>query len=139
MGLIKDVLFFWPRFFEEGYLAYKFYKAAKSIEPELNENGLRIDWIGRIYTVLNLKEEALQQPDVVQQSMIFQSLSPISDILLKYGMSDDAFPSIEKISKGGYLVVLYPENDYFTILSFIKNTILLAALSGIIYNIASFV
>lgn len=128
MGLVKDTLFFWPRFFREARYFRKFYKAVKSIESELNKEGLRVDWLGRVYTVLNLKEEAMQQPDVVQQSMIFQSLKPTNDILMKYGLSNDAFPTIKRLSDRSFLVVLYPENEYFNLTSFISNFALLATL-----------
>lgn len=128
MGLVKDALFFWPRFFREARYFRKFYKAVKSIESELNEEGLRVDWLGRIYTVLNLKEEAMQQPDVVQQSMIFQSLKPTNDILMKYGLSNDAFPTIKRLSDRSFLVVLYPENEYFNVTSAVSNLILLSVL-----------
>lgn len=138
MGLIKNTLLFWPRFFQEALYFRKFYKGAKSIEKELAKEGLRIDWLGRIYTVLNLKDEALQQPEVVQQSMIFQSLGPANDILMKYGMSNDAFPTIKKLTDKSFLVILYPENENFNITSFISNLIFLgivvsAVLLGLSY------
>lgn len=133
MGLIKNVILFWPRFFTEALYFRKFYKAVKSIQPELEKEGLRVDWLGRIYTVLNLKEEAMQQPEVVQQSMIFQSLKPANDILQKYGISNDAFPSIQKLNQRSYLVVLYPENDYFNFTSFISNLIVLAVITTAVW------
>lgn len=133
MGLIKNTLLFWPRFFKEALYFRKFYKAAKSIEPELAKEGLRVDWLGRIYTVLNLKEEAMQQPEVVQQSMVFQSLKPANDILMKYGLSNEAFPMIKKISGRSFLVILYPENDNFNITSFISNLVLLITVGLAVY------
>jgi hypothetical protein len=138
MNMIKDVLLFWPRFFKEAYYFRKFYKATKTIEPELAEQGLRVDWLGRIYTVLNLKDEALQQPDVVQQSMIFQSLKPTNDILMKYGLSNDAFPTIKKLSQKSYLVILYPEADYFNVTSFISNFVLLATVGGSVWAVLTY-
>ena len=35
---------------------------AKENEKILNESGFRVDWIGRIYTVINLPEEVVNQP-----------------------------------------------------------------------------
>ena len=35
----------------------KIKKIAKNAEKELNEKGFRVDWVGRIYTVINLPEE----------------------------------------------------------------------------------
>lgn len=133
MGIIKSVLLFWPRFFGEMRTSWKFYRAARSIETDLEKEGLRVDWIGRIYTVLNLKEEALQQPDLIQQSMIFQELKPVSELLMKYGLSNEAYPTIEKISPRSYLVVLYPDNDYFTLTRFITNIAFAGTLGGLVW------
>ena len=133
MGIIKSVLLFWPRFFGEMRTSWKFYRAARSIETDLEKEGLRVDWIGRIYTVLNLKDEALQQPDLIQQSMIFQELKPVSELLMKYGLSNEAYPTIEKITQKSYLIVLYPDNDYFTLTRFITNILFAGILGGLIW------
>lgn len=132
---MKDILLYWPRFFSEMRTSYKFYKGANQIKDQLNEIGVRVDWIGRLYTVLNLKDEALQQPELVQQSMIFQSLSPINEVLLKNGLSDFSFPEISKISNRSYLVVLYPENDNFNIYSFLRNVLFAISFGLIVYGI----
>jgi hypothetical protein len=133
MGIIKDVFTYWPNFFGEMWTTWKYYRAVRSIEPELEKEGLRVDWIGRVYTVLNLKEEAMQQPELVQQSMIFQELKPISDILMKYGLSNESYPSIEKVSDRGFLIVLYPDNDYFVRIRFFSNLTFAAIVGGLIW------
>lgn len=126
---MKDILLYWPRFIEEAWFNFKYYRAVKSIKPELEEAGLRVDWIGRIYTVINLEGDITRQPEVLQQSYVFQQLGPINTILIKYGLSNDAFPEITRLSSESYLIVLYPENDYFNIYSFIRN-VLFAGLVG---------
>lgn len=120
---MKDALLYWPRFFQEGWFTYKYYRAVRSIEKELNEANLRVDWIGRIYTVINLEGDIINQPEVLQQSWVFQQLGPINTVLIKYGLSNDAFPEITRLSAESYLIVLYPENDYFNIYSFIRNVL----------------
>ena len=40
---------------------YKYRKIANSLAPELAEVGCRVDWLGRIYTVVNIKEEFREQ------------------------------------------------------------------------------
>lgn len=104
---------------------YKYRKAAFAVAPQLQEVGCRVDWLGRIYTVVNIKEEFRAQPDLVQQSIVFQALAKPNEVLLKNGLSDVTYPEIEKI-KGtdGYLVVMYPENENFNLISFTVNTIL---------------
>tara|TARA_B110000091_G_scaffold212101_1_gene258079 strand:- start:1068 stop:1490 length:423 start_codon:yes stop_codon:yes gene_type:complete len=136
---MKDIILYWPRFFREAWYTRKYFKAVKSIEPELVEGNLRVDWIGRIYTVINVTEELVQQPDLMQQSWVFQQLGPINSILLKHGLSNDAFPEITKIDQVSYLVVLYPENDHFNLYSYIRNMLFLAGLVGSIIGITSLV
>ena len=102
----------------------------KSIEAELNAENLRVDWIGRIYGVMEIKEEFANQPEMVQQSIVFQQLSPINELLMKYGLSDLSYPDIRKIQgTNQFLVILYPENDYFNLTSFIRN-VLFAGILG---------
>ena len=130
---------YWPNFFTEAWFTIKYYKAVKSIKAELLEANLRVDWIGRIYTIVNLKDEFLNQPEVVQQSFVFQQLGPINKILVKYGLSNDAFPEISKISEESYLVVLYPENDDFNIISFIRNILFAGLVGGAVFGIVHLV
>lgn len=118
---MKNLILYWPRLLKEIWQTMRYYRAVKSIQPELEKEGLRIDWIGRIYTVINLKDDFLNQPEMVQQSFVFQQLKPVSDILLKYGLSNDAYPEIRKINAFSFLVVLYPENEYLTIIDMLKN------------------
>ena len=130
---------YWPNFFIEALFTIKYYKAVKSIKAELEKENLRVDWIGRIYTVINLKEEFLKQPEVVQQSYVFQQLGPINKILIKHGLSNDAFPEISKLSAESYLVVLYPENDDFNMYSFIRNLLFLGLVGAAVYGIVQLV
>ena len=131
---MKDALLFWPRFFKEAWITRKYYKAVKSIEAELNENNLRVDWIGRIYGVVELKEEFRTQPEMVQQSMVFQELKDLNTLLMKYGLSDLSYPEISKIPESDqFLVVLYPENDYFNFISFLRNITLIGIITGLVF------
>jgi hypothetical protein len=108
-----NVLKYWFYFVKELILVIKCYRAVKKIEPELYDQGLRVDWIGRVYAVINLEGDELNQPELLQQSLVLQSLSPISEILVKYGLSDVLYPDVRKIDESSsYLVILYPETDY---------------------------
>jgi len=123
----------------EAWFTIRYYRAVRSIKVELEEADLRTDWIGRIYTVINLKEEFIKQPEIVQQSFVFQQLGPINKILVKHGLSNDAFPEISKISEESYLVVLYPENEDFNIVSFIRNILFAASVAGTVFGIIELV
>lgn len=129
---MKDALLYWPRFFKEAWINRKYYKAVKSIEAELNAENLRVDWIGRIYGVMEIKEEFVNQPELVQQSIVFQQLAPVNDLLMKYGLSELSFPDISKIpGTNQFLVILYPENDYFNLISFIRNILFAGILTAL--------
>lgn len=131
MYIMKNALLYWPRFFKEAWITRKYYKAVKAIEPELNAANLRVDMIGRIYGVVSIQDEFLNQPDLVKQSIVFQQLGPINDILIKYGLSDLSYPEISKIQGSAqYLVVLYPDNDYFTWTAVIRNLLFAGIVTG---------
>jgi hypothetical protein len=133
---MKNALLYWPRFFKEAWITRKYYKAVKAVEPELTAAGLRVDYIGRIYGVVEIQNEFLNQPDLVQQSIVFQQLGPINDILIKYGLSDLSYPEISKIpGSAQYLVVLYPDNDYFTWTAVVRNILF----AGILTTIGFFI
>ena len=130
MGLLKNIVAFWPNFFREANLLRKYGLAVKGIQKELEKEGLRVDWLGRIYTVINIKEEFRNQPDLAQQAVVFQELKPASDILMRYGLSDYAYPEIQKVEDTfSYLVILYPETDYFNFWRFLWNTLFLGIIT----------
>ena len=109
-----NVIMYWWYFLKEMRLIVKCYRIVKSIEPDLYEQGLRIDWIGRIYAVIQLEDEELKQPEILQQSIVIQSLAQITQILVKYGLSDVMYPEIVKVGDGGsYLIILWPDREYF--------------------------
>lgn len=124
---------YWYYFFKELRLVYKYRRAALSIEADLEKDGLRVDWLGRIYTVINLKEELLTQPELMQQSYVLGQLGPLTNVLMKYGMADTSFPEIEKIKdSSSYLVILWPERDYLEWPSFLVNLFVTALIAVII-------
>lgn len=139
--MLKKVIQYWPEFFKEVFYTRKYYKAIKSIQPELEEQGLRVDWVGRVYTVVTLDEEYAQQPEMVQTSMVFQKLKPVNDILIKYGLSDLSYPEISRIRESNrqYLVVLFPENEYFNTSSFLSNLLFLGIVTGSVFGIIELV
>lgn len=139
--MLKKALQYWPRFFSEVYYTRKYYTAVRSIQPELEEQGLRVDWIGRVYTVVTLEDQYAEQPEMVQTSVVFQRLKPVNDILIKYGLSDLSYPEISKIRESDrqFLVVLFPENEYFNTPSFIRNIIFLGIVVASGFGIAEIV
>lgn len=118
-----NIFSYWYNFLRELRLLYKYRKAALSLKTEMESEGLRVDNLGRIYTVVNLKEELLAQPELLQQSFVLGQLGPLTNILMKYGMADSSFPEIQKIEgSGSYLIILWPERDYVELGEFVTST-----------------
>jgi hypothetical protein len=131
--MIKIILY-WYNFFKELFYVYKYRKASLSIKTELEKEGLRVDQLGRIYTVINLPEEVSSQAELMQQSYVLQQLSPITQILMKYGMADSSFPELRKIeNSNSYLIILYPEIDYIELSVFLVNLALTTVVGTVIY------
>jgi hypothetical protein len=89
---------------------YKYAKVTKSNKSKLAENNLRVDWLGRIYTVINVPDELKNYPNI--EMWVMQQLGPFNKILIELGIADYSFPEVSKIEDPGvnaYLVVMYPE------------------------------
>lgn len=78
--------------------------------------GLRVDWVGRIYTVLNLRKEDLGDDDRVQRTRLLEMMIPINKYLKSLDVHEIMFPAIEKKSDISYLLVYSPLFKKFTIL-----------------------
>ncbi len=131
---------YWFNFIKEFRILYKYRKAAISLKAELEENGLRVDNLGRIYTVINLKEELLNQPELMQQSYVLGQLGPITNVLMKHGMADTSFPEISKIeNSSSYLVVCWPERDYVEFSAFFINLFVTSIVAVIIWIAVKYV
>ena len=113
-------------------------KITKSFETELNDKGFRVDWIGRIYTVINLPEEVQSHNPQVQDGYILQNLRDYDQLFLKLGIADFIVPEFQKVAPGSYLLVLSPDRIYMRLWPFIKfllKTGLLLLLMKICWNI----
>jgi hypothetical protein len=89
---------------------YKYAKVTKSNREKLDKKGLRVDWAGRLYTVVNVPVEMRNNPNI--EMWVMQQLSIYNDILLELGIADYSFPEVQRIEEpdvDAYLVVMYPE------------------------------
>jgi len=89
---------------------YRYAKVTKSNRKKLEDKGLRVDWAGRIYTVVNVPDEMKNYPNI--EMWVMQQLSPYNPVLLELGIADYSFPEVQRIEEAGvdaYLVVMYPE------------------------------
>lgn len=88
-------------------------------EKPLNEAGFRVDWIGRIYTVINLPEEVVNQP-ISKEGYILMKLREYDRLFLDMGIADAVSPEIEQIpGADAYLLILSPDRDYIRLMPFL--------------------
>lgn len=95
---------------------YRVRKVALEYEDQLSSMGFRVDWIGRIYTVINLPEEVITSAPQIQEGYVLMKLRDYDRLFLQLGLAGDVFPEMERITEEGvdaFLLILSPERDYF--------------------------
>ena len=101
----------------------KIRKIVKSEEKALNEKGFRIDWVGRVYTVINLPEEVATAP-ISQEGYVLMKLREHDQFLLQLGIADYVSPEFEKIEgTDSFLLVLSPDRDYMKLWPFLVSAV----------------
>lgn len=109
-------------------------RSSKSVDWEKHQ--LRVDWVYRIYTVVNqTKYEIGDDPIVLKQKML-EKTYPINAYIDKLGISDLVAASWEPIpDSNSYLLVYYPIFNYLTVW---KVTVFLIVLLGSIIAYSHF-
>lgn len=83
-------------------------KARKNDEKWKNF-GLMLDWIGRAWFVLNLREEDVGEPDLVRKARVVQRLRPINEYFEGgLELAEIVSVSVEQKTERSYLIVYYP-------------------------------
>lgn len=107
------------KLYKELKIWWQIRKVAKSEEAALREKGFRVDWVGRIYTVINLPEEVATAP-ISQEGYVLMKLREHDKFLLDLGIADYVSPEFEKISNSdSFLLVLSADRDYFKLWPFL--------------------
>ena len=79
---------------------------------EWNKFNLRVDWIGRIYTVVNLPPEVIYSPDTpeeIRPAYVIEESKPLNEYLTGLGLSEVILPEITPIPKSvSYLITYTP-------------------------------
>jgi hypothetical protein len=85
---------------------------------EWNKLKLRVDWLGRIYTVVNLPPEVIYSPDTpeeIRPAYVLEESRPINEYLTRLNLQEILSPEIKPIPESiSYLIVYRP---YFQKLS----------------------
>ena len=131
----KSTIKFWPELWKEFRVWWIFKKTANEYQESLNkEHNLRVDWLGRIYGVVNLPEEVQGASAEIQQAYVLQQISKYGDKMLKIGLADVVYPEIQKIKgSAGYLVILWSVFDTLQLIGIIKGLFKNTIFIGLIY------
>lgn len=128
------------KLYKEIQIWRKIKKIAKAEEEALNEKGFRVDWIGRIYTVINLPEEVATAP-ISQEGYVLMKLREHDKFLLELGIADYVSPEFNRIDNtDSFLLVLSPDRDYFKLWPFLVSaakTAVLLLLLRVLYLLFS--
>ena len=109
------------KLYKELKLWWQIRKVAKSEETTLREKGFRVDWVGRIYTVINLHEEVATAP-ISQEGYVLMKLREHDKFLLELGIADYVSPEFNKINDtDSFLLVLSADREYFKLWPFLKS------------------
>jgi len=94
---------------------------AKKSELQLKEKGFRVDWVGRIYTVINLPEEVVSAP-ISQEGYVLMQLREHDKFLLDLGIADIVSPEFNPIpNTNSFLLVLSADREFFKLWPFVKS------------------
>jgi len=98
----------------------KIRKIANENKKLLDEKGFRIDWVGRIYTVINIPDEILTS-SMPNESYIYMKMQELSPVFLEIGIADYVSPEIQEIPEtGSYLLIVSADRNYFRVWEFFK-------------------
>ena len=104
---------------------------------ELNNEDLRVDWLGRAYGIINMPEEVQGAAPQIQQAYVMQQLANWNPIMQKLGLADIVYPEMSRVpGTVSYLVILWPQYESLTFLSIIGNLIRTAVVSFGLFLIA---
>jgi hypothetical protein len=127
-------------FIKEVNIWRKVRQIAKENEKDLNQEGFRVDWIGRIYTVINLPEEVINQP-ISREGYVLMKLREYDRLFLNMGIADVISPElVELADSDAYLLILSPDRDYVKLKPFLwwlTKTTGVIILLRVLYNIGT--
>jgi hypothetical protein len=99
---------------------------------------LRVDWVGRIYTVVNLPPEVIYSPDSpeeIRPAYILEESRPLNEYLTKLNLQEVIMPKISPIPDSvSYLIVYSPYFQRFSIRWIIYRLILILIMIWLQYK-----
>ena len=105
---------------------------AKKYKEELNKLGFRVDYIGRIYTVINFPEEYVSNQKA-KESYILEYLRSCDEVFIKMEISDIVAPEFVTINDSAVLLIISPEHENLTLFG-ISLFLLKLVIAGLVLN-----
>jgi len=101
----------------------KIRKIAQDNKNKLLDKGFRVDWVGRIYTVINLPEEVVSAP-ISQEGYVLMQLREHDKLFLDLGIADYVSPEFNPIpNTDSFLLVLSADREYLKVWPIIVSTV----------------
>ena len=114
MKWFLSTLSYWSELFSEIRIWWIFRSTARQKDnlDKIVEADLRVDWLGRIYGVINMPEEVSGAAPQVQQAYVLQQINKWGPLTTEMGLADIIYPEISRIpGTSAYLVVMWPQYD----------------------------
>lgn len=105
---------------------------AKKYKEELNKLGFRVDYIGRIYTVINFPEEYVSNQKA-KEGYILEYLRSCDEVFIKMEISDIVAPEFVTINDSAVLLIISPEHENLTLFG-ISLFLLKLSIAGLFLN-----
>ena len=126
MKLIKNYILYpflhWFGFFQEMRIWLLFMNKSKSNRELLEKNELRVDWIGRVYGVVNVPDEVLGAAEEIQQAYVLKEMGRFGSVITELNLSNIVYPQMQEIKgSGAYLVIFWPVLDKLDLMSILLN------------------
>jgi len=131
---------YWRELYLDVRIWWIFRRTANQYKEQLNKDfQLRVDWLGRIYGVVNLPEEVQTASGEIQQAYVLNKISTYGNFMLQIGLADMVYPQIQKVSQSSsYLIILWPVFEELSLLSVLGNILKTSLVSGLVFIIYKF-
>ena len=136
MNWFLSTFTYWSELVSEIRIWWIFRSTARQKEniEKLNETDLRVDWLGRIYGVINMPEEVVGAAPQVQQAYVLQQINKWGPLTTEMGLADIIYPEISRIpGTSAYLVVMWPQYDSLGVWYILGNLIRTAVVGFVLF------
>ena len=136
-----NTFIYWREFARDVRIWWIFRRTANQYQDQLNKDfQLRVDWLGRIYGIVNLPEEVQGASGEIQQAYVLNKISTYGNFMLQIGLADMVYPQIQKVPQSAsYLVILWPVFDELSLLPVLGNIVKTTFVGGLLFLVYKFI